>query len=197
MAAADVAKKLHSAGLLDNLYLEGVAKMAEREDYEPLPNELGWYASDPKTAVVNFAVSRSLNLCFQLEMAEADGRPVSVRGCLLCTWILLELIRHVRWPQIATATITLPDGTRVLTQGTGQSRKIAERAAALLLCEHPGILPHLRQPHRPKRKSTPLAGAPLPFRNSVHAYTADDGRSSDTDQAVTTVCCTHPLKTAV
>ena len=66
MAAMDVARKLHAAGLVENLHLQGVTRMAERNS-TALLHELGWYASDPRSAAINFAVSRSLNLCFDFE----------------------------------------------------------------------------------------------------------------------------------
>jgi hypothetical protein len=71
MAATDVARKLHAAGLVENLHLRGVTEMAER-DSTALSDELGWYASDPKSAAINFAVSRSLNLCFDFEASETN-----------------------------------------------------------------------------------------------------------------------------
>lgn len=67
MAAMGVARKLHAAGLVENLHLQGVEKMA---DSAALSDELGWYASDPKTAAINFAVARSLDLCFDFEASE-------------------------------------------------------------------------------------------------------------------------------
>ena len=66
MAATDVARKLHAAGLVDNLHLPGEGRMAERANAAALSQELGWYASDPKAAAVDFAVSRSLDLHFDV-----------------------------------------------------------------------------------------------------------------------------------
>ena len=71
MAATDVARKLHAAGLVENLQLQGATEVAERNS-AALSNELGWYASDPKSAVVNFAVSRCLNLTFDFEASESN-----------------------------------------------------------------------------------------------------------------------------
>lgn len=72
MAAMDVSRKLHAAGLVENVQLKGVEKMAER-DPAALIHELGWYAKDPKSAAIKFAESKNLDLCFDLEAAATDG----------------------------------------------------------------------------------------------------------------------------
>ena len=160
MAAADVACKLHAAGLLDNLYLEGQAKMAEHADLEPLPNELGWYTSDPKSAIVNFSVQKSLNLCFSFE--DKQSKDPSSSACEV------------------TATMTLSDGTQLLTRGTGRSRKMAEKAASLLLCEHPDVCSHLKQPHRVKRKKKNSG-----YREASLPFTGGNFHSAGTSMATT------------
>jgi hypothetical protein len=71
MAAMDVARKLHAAGLVENLHLQVVEKIAAR-DSAALSDELGWYASDPKTAAINFAAARSLDLRFEIEASETN-----------------------------------------------------------------------------------------------------------------------------
>lgn len=87
---------------------------------------------------------------------------------------------------MATATITLADGTRILTRGTGLSRKNAERAAALLLCEHPGVCVHLQQPHRLGRAKTKAGGRHPPVDSHMHTEEPDRRNSVEAAQSVTT-----------
>ena len=52
------------------------------------------------------------------------------------------------------------DGTRCLTRGAGSNRDQAEQAAALLLCEHPGVRRNLAKPqNHAKRKNSSVQSA--------------------------------------
>eukprot|EP01043_Picozoa_sp_COSAG02_P001466 COSAG02_NODE_31_length_50774_cov_1928.118204_19_plen_114_part_00 len=97
MAATDVARKLHAAGLVENLQLQGATEVAERNS-AALSNELGWYASDPKSAVVNFAVSRRLNLSFDFEASKSND-AVSLLSLYRCvdrlSYVFLTSAVHV------------------------------------------------------------------------------------------------------
>ena len=56
---------------------------------------------------------------------------------------------------VVIATLTLRDGTRCLTRGAGSNRDQAEQAAALLLCEHPGVRRNLAKvQNHAKRKNS-------------------------------------------
>ena len=103
--------------------------------------------------------------------------------------------------QVATATIKLVDGTRILTRGTGSSRESAERAAALLLCEHPGVCVHLQQPHWPGGAQHKSVAEPSRFVDSRgHTALGPDRKSLETAQPVTpcflfvpSLCCLHTV----
>ena len=136
MAALDACTKLHSTGLLKDLHIQGQSKIARDQGLEAdrlaASSESDWFRRDPKGTILNFANQNAFTLEF-INDTENQSRQSGFT---------------------VTGLLTLADGSQIHRRASRKSRKEAEKAVSLELCEDPGIMRRLRPSFMKRAKRT-------------------------------------------